>query len=268
MPGAGLPPQVFLTGASSGIGEALAREWARRRRGVRLGLVARRADALARVAADCTRLGAASVACYAVDVNDRAALTAAADAFTGDSALRGGPYIVVANAGLSSGSLTGERVDAAVFERIVRTNVVAMFDTFTPFVPAMRAAGCGTLVGIASVAGARGLPGAGAYSASKAAVINYLESARIELAAGGVRVVTIAPGFVRTAMTVHNPYAMPFLMDAEPFARRAVDAIERGARYATIPWQMGVAAALLRCLPRAVYDAALRRAPRKPRALS
>lgn len=268
MPGAGLPPQVFLTGASSGIGEALAREWARRRRGVRLGLVARRADALARVAADCTRLGAASVACYAVDVNDRAALTAAADAFTGDSALRGGPYIVVANAGLSSGSLTGERVDAAVFERIVRTNVVAMFDTFTPFVPAMRAAGCGTLVGIASVAGARGLPGAGAYSASKAAVINYLESARIELAAGGVRVVTIAPGFVRTAMTVHNPYAMPFLMDAEPFARRAVDAIERGARYATIPWQMGVAAALLRCLPRAVYDTALRRAPRKPRALS
>ena len=255
-------PRVFLTGASSGLGRALALQWARRRPGVRLGLVARRAEALDEVAGQCERLGAAPVARYALDVADRAALSAAADEF----AAAGPVDIVVANAGISAGTVTGERDDAAVFERIVRVNLVAMADTFAPFVPAMRAARAGTLVGIASVAGVRGLPGAGAYSASKAAAIAYLESARVELAPAGVRVVTIAPGYVRTAMTAANPYRMPFLMDADAFARQAVEAIERGVRYKTIPWQMGVVAALLRRLPRPLFDAAFARAPRKPRA--
>lgn len=254
-------PRVFLTGASSGLGEALALQWARRHRGVQLGLAARRAEALARVAADCERLGA-TVGRYALDVQDRAALTRAAEDFADGGLVD----VVVANAGISSGTLAGDPDDADALERIVRTNLLALTDTFAAFVPRMRRAGYGTLVGIASVAGIRGLPGAGAYSASKAAAIAWLESARIELAADGLRVVTIAPGYVRTPMTDGNPYPMPFLMEPAAFAERAVDAIERGARYATIPWQMGVVSALLRLAPRPLFDAALRRAPRKPRA--
>lgn len=253
-------PRVFLTGASSGLGEALALQWAHRHPGVRLGLVARRAEALERVAAGCEKLGA-TVGRYAVDVMDRAALAQAA----GDFEDGGLVDVVVANAGISSGTLAGEPDDADALERIVRTNLLALTDTFAAFAPGMRRAGYGTLVGIASVAGIRGLPGAGAYSASKAAAIAWLESARIELSASGLRVVTIAPGYVRTPMTDGNPYPMPFLMEPAAFAERAVDAIERGARYATIPWQMGVVSALLRTMPRPLFDAAMRRAPRKPR---
>lgn len=253
--------RVFLTGASSGLGRALALEWARRHRGVQLGLAARRADALAHVAADCERLGAV-VECHPVDVRDRAALARAADRFADGGLVD----VVVANAGISSGTLAGEPDDAEALERIVGTNLLALTDTFAAFAPGMRRAGYGTLVGIASVAGIRGLPGAGAYSASKAAVIAWLESARIELAAAGLRVVTIAPGYVRTPMTDGNPYPMPFLMEPAAFAERAVDAIERGVRYATIPWQMGLVSALLRATPRPLFDAAMRRAPRKPRA--
>ena len=254
-------PRVFLTGASSGLGRALALEWARRRPGVQLGLVARRAQVLHEVVDACRRQRAEPVA-YAVDVNDRAALFAAADDFAG----RGAVDFVVANAGISEGTDTAERGDAAAFERTVRTNLVAMFDTFSPFVAAMQSARAGTLVGIASIAGVRGMPGSGAYSASKAAAIAYLESTRIELAPSGVRVVTIVPGFVRTDMTARNAFRMPFLMEPDAFARAALDAIERGARYATIPWQMGVLAGLVRRLPRPLFDAAFARTPRKPRA--
>jgi short-subunit dehydrogenase len=149
----------------------------------------------------------------------------------------------------------------------MRTNVLGMVATFQPFVAPMRARGSGRLVGIASVAGIRGLPGAGAYSASKAAVIAYLESLRVELHGSGVRVVTIAPGYIATPMTELNPYRMPFVLAAPEAARRFARAIERGTSYAVIPWQMGVVAKLLRLLPNALYDRLFAKAPRKPRQL-
>lgn len=252
--------KVFITGASSGLGEALAREYARRAPGAIIGLVARRGSELARVAA---LLPDARVLSFAVDVTDRAALAEAARQFMAQAG--GPPDVVIANAGVSAGTVTGEDGDAAVFARIIEVNVIAMFDTFAPFVPAMRAARAGALVGIASVAGIRGLPGAGAYSASKAAAINYLESLRVELHGSGVDVVTVAPGFVRTPMTARNPYSMPFLIDADAFARRAVDAIGRRRSFVVIPWQMRVVAAVMRALPNAVYDRLAARRPRKPR---
>jgi len=134
-------------------------------------------------------------------------------------------------------------------------------------VPALRGRGTGTLVGIASVAGIRGLPGAGAYSASKAAAIAYLESLRVELRGSGVRVVTLVPGYVRTAMTARNPYRMPFLIDADRFAWHAVDAISRGRPYVIIPWPMRPVAVFLRVMPRWLFDTLFARAPRKPRAV-
>jgi len=197
-------------------------------------------------------------------VGDAAALQAAATDFI---ARCGCPDIVVANAGVSVGTLVDDAADLQAFQRVFQTNVTGMAQTFQPFIAAMKARGSGRLVGIASVAGIRGLPGAGAYSASKAAAITYLEALRGEMRGSGVRVVTIAPGYIATPMTARNPYPMPFLLSADDAARRFARAIERGTSYTVIPWQMGVVAKLLRLLPNPVFDALFARAGRKPRGL-
>lgn len=247
---------VFLTGASSGIGEALAREYAAR--GATLGLVARRDSVLAALA---TALPGRHHT-YACDVTDRDALIAAARAF---EAATGGADVVIANAGISEGVLTEYYEDLEAFRRVMDTNVLALAHTFHPFIAPMRTRGRGTLVGIASVAGIRGLPGSEAYCASKAAAISYCESLRVELRRTGVRVVTVAPGFVRTPLTAKNPYRMPFLMEPADFARRAADRIDAGTSYAVIPWQMGVVAKLLRVLPNWAFDRLMGNRPYKPR---
>jgi NAD(P)-dependent dehydrogenase (short-subunit alcohol dehydrogenase family) len=249
--------RVFITGASSGLGEALAREYAAQ--GAALGLLARRREVLEQLAASLPNPGLHKV--YPADVTDRAALAAAAADFI---ARHGGADIVIANAGVSQGTLTERAEDQAVFDTIFATNVGATVATFAPFIAGMKTQG-GTLVGIGSVAGIRGLPGAGAYSASKAAVLSYCESLRLEMKPYGIRVVTIAPGYVDTPMTRGNPYPMPFLMPAARFAAKASAAIAAGVSYRVIPWQMGVVAKLLRALPNGVYDRAFAGAPRKPR---
>jgi short-subunit dehydrogenase len=172
---------------------------------------------------------------------------------------------VIANAGVSHGTLTEHAGDVDVFRQILEVNVTGMVNTFHPFVAPMRQAGRGTLAGVASVAGYRGLPGAGAYSASKAAAIRYLESLRVEMHGTGVRVATVCPGYIATPMTEKNPYPMPFILTAEEFARRFARALDAGRDYAVIPWQMGLVAKLLAVLPNALYDAAFSRAGRKPR---
>jgi hypothetical protein len=223
-------------------------------------LLARRADALDGLIA---QLPPGSHRRYALDVTDRARLLQAAREFEQAS---GGVDVVIANAGISAGTLTECAEDLPVFERIVATNLLAAIDTFHPFVTPMRQRGRGTLAAIASVAGVRGLPGAGAYCASKAALISYCESLRVELRGSGVRVVTIAPGFVDTPMTAGNPYRMPFLMPAESFARQAAQAIVQGASYRVIPWQMAWLARLLRGVPNWAFDRIVQKRGRKPRA--
>jgi short-subunit dehydrogenase len=249
--------KVFITGASSGIGLAIAAEYARR--GAILGLVARRADALASFQQAHPQN---SISLYPADVRDADALAAAAEQFI---AQHGCPDIVIANAGISQGAVTG-RGDLRAFREVMDVNYFGMVATFEPFAAAMMAARKGTLVGVASVAGVRGLPGSGAYSASKAAAFKYLEALRVEMRPKGVNVVTIAPGYIRTPMTAHNPYPMPFLMDADRFALKVADAIARKTRFAIFPWQMRVVAMLLHVLPRWIYDRAFEKAPRKPRA--
>ncbi len=248
--------RVFLTGASSGIGEALARHYAAR--GATLGLVARRADRLASLEA---ALGT-PVETYAVDVRDLPAMQAAARDFL---ARQGVPDLVIANAGVSHGTLTEFADDVDVFRQILDINVIGMVNTFHPFIVPMREAGRGTLAGVASVAGYRGLPGAGAYSASKAAAIRYCESLRVELRGTGVRVATICPGYIATPMTERNPYPMPFIIPADEFARRFARALDAGRHYAVIPWPMAIVSKLLAILPDAIFDAAFSRAGRKPR---
>jgi short-subunit dehydrogenase len=249
--------RVFLTGASSGLGEALARTYAAK--GATLGLFARREAELARLAA---ALAPATVATYAGDVRQPEDLARAAADFL---ARFGAPDVVVANAGISRGALTDEPGDLPAFRAVLETNVLGMVHTFAPFMAALRAAGSGTLAGVASVGGFRGLPGSGAYCGSKAAVITYLESLRVELRGSGVAVVTLCPGFVATPLTERNPYRMPFLITADKAAALMAGAIARRKAFYVFPWQMAVLGRILRCAPRALYDAAVAGRKRKPR---
>lgn len=249
--------RVFLTGATSGLGEALARHYARE--GATLGLFARRAGELAQLA---ERLAPATVAVYAGDVRDPAALASAAADFV---ARFGAPEIVIANAGVSRGTLTQFAEDVPAFRSVMETNLLGLVHTFQPLLQPMLDARSGALVGIASVAGFRGIPGSGAYSASKAAAITYLESLRVELRGSGVAVVTICPGYIATPLTAKNPYRMPFIMTADQAARLTARAIARRRRFYVLPWQMAMVGWGLRMLPRALFDFAFANTKRKPR---
>lgn len=246
--------RIVITGASSGIGEALARRYASS--GTVLGLIARRPI-------DKSAYAGKAVS-YEVDVADAAALDAAAKDFIERF---GAPDLVIANAGISIGTHGDELGDIDKLSRVLAVNVTGLAATLAAFAPSMRAAGRGTLVGIASVAGFRGLPGAGAYSASKAAAIKWLEALRVELRGTGVSVVCVCPGYIDTPMTRVNRYRMPFLLPADESARRIARAIAARRRLAVIPWQMALVSILFRMIPGFLYDRLGMRAPRKPRDL-
>ena len=259
MPPSPSAPLVFITGASSGIGQALAVRYAQA--GYRLALVARRT---AEVQAWSQTQGWGGDRCvvYHADVADIDSIVSAGKACMDQQGL---PDVVIANAGISVGMDTAEREDLEVLASTLATNNTGLAATFHPFVAAMVARGSGTLVGIASVAAIRGLPGHGAYCASKAAVVAYCESLRGELRPSGVRVVTLLPGYVDTPLTRENRYSMPFLLSAPVFADRAFSAISAQTSYRVIPWQMGVVAKLLRLLPNRLFDRVLAGRARKHR---
>lgn len=178
---------------------------------------------------------------------------------------QGVPDVVIANAGVSIGVDTAYREDLDAMQYLFAVNNLGLAASFHPFIEGMRKRGSGRLVGVASVAGIRGLPGHGAYCASKAGVIAYCESLRGELRPQGVRVTTLLPGYIDTPLTRKNRYAMPFLMQADAFADRAFRAITAGTSYCVIPWPMAWVARLLRLLPNALFDYLLVGRPRKHR---
>lgn len=252
-------PLVYITGASSGIGQALAMRF--HAAGWRLALVARRGAELEQwVRAQ--GYGPDRARIHVADVRDSAAIIAAGRDCI---AAQGLPDAVIANAGISVGMDTADPADIEVMRATFETNLLGMAATFQPFVGPMHERRSGRLVGIASVAGIRGLPGHGAYCASKAATISYCESLRGESRPFGVKVVTLLPGYIDTPLTRANRYSMPFLMPAEAFADRAFRAIVAGDSYRVIPWQMGVVAKLMRLLPNPLYDRLLAGRPRKRR---
>ncbi len=250
--------RVVISGASSGLGLALAHHYLGQ--GAMVGVLARRADCLQGLSKQFPQ----QVYCYPLDVRDSVAVQAAAHNFIVHT---GVPDIVIASAGISVGTLTEYAEDIDVFQQVMDINVLGVMKTFQPFLAPMREAGRGSLVGIASVAGFRGLPGAGAYSASKGALISYMESLRVELRGSGMRVITICPGYIKTPMTAINPYPMPFILQADEAARRIARAIASGRSFAVVPWQMGLVGRVLKLLPNWLYDFVLSRAPRKPRKL-
>ena len=252
-------PLVFITGASSGIGQALAEDYWRA--GYALALVARRTEEIRQWARG---LGIAPEHCaiYGADVALTDSVIAEEQTCIRE---RGLPQVVIANAGISVAMDTAEREDIDLLSQVLAVNTVGTAATFHAFVTPMRTRGSGTLVAVASVAGIRGLPGHAAYCASKAAQIAYGESLRGEMRGSGVHVVTLCPGYVDTPLTRENRYPMPFLMPAAAFARRARRAIDAKKTLAVIPWQMALVARLLRMLPNWVFDWALAGQPRKQR---
>ena len=248
--------RLVITGASSGLGLALAQHYLEQ--GAVVGVIARRAELLQPLCDQFPR----QVHCYPLDVRNTAAMQAAAQDFIAHAGM---PDIVIANAGTSVGTLTEYAEDIDTFQQVMDINVLGVVKTFQPFLQVMRDAGRGSLVGIASVAGFRGLPGASAYSASKAALISYLESLRVELRGSGVHVVTICPGYIKTPMTAINPYPMPFILPADKAARRIARVISSGKSFAVVPWQMALVGRLLKLLPNWLYDLLFSKAPHKPR---
>lgn len=241
-------PLVFITGASSGIGQALAARYLSE--GWRVALLARREAAMVQWVSE-QGVSADRVRVYGADVRDDAQVLQAAQRCLAEM---GVPDVVVANAGISVGVDLSLAEDLPVLRDLYQTNVLAMAATFQPFIAPMVQRGSGTLVGVASVASARGLPGHAGYCGSKAAVVAMCETLRGELVPQGVKVVTLTPGYIDTPLTRENDYPMPFLMTPEAFAQRAFKAIERGARQVVIPWPMGVVYQVLRCLPDAWLD--------------
>ncbi len=250
---------VFITGASSGIGQALA--WQYHQAGYSLALVARR-TAQVRSWIDERHIATERCQVYGADVSIADSIVAA-----GQECLerQGLPDVVIACAGISFGVDTAERQDIDVIARTFAVNNTGTAATFHPFVRPMIKRGSGVLVGISSVNGVRGFPGHGANCPSKAAMISYCECLRGELRGSGVKVVTLCPGYIDTPLTRKNTYSMPFLMQADQFAAKAFRAIEAGASYRVIPWQMGVLAKLLRLLPNSWFDKVFAGRPRKPR---
>ena len=259
---------IFITGASSGIGKALAYEYAKRYTNTQstIGLVARHSEYLQQLATELQDQYKITCAIYPLDVRDSSALSEASQDFI---TRFGAPNIVIANAGVSRGTLTELKEDITAFQAIFDINVMGMMHTFQPFIAALKLAAAkgeaAQLVGIASVAGIRGIPGSGAYSASKAAVISYCESLRTEMQHYNIAVSTIVPGYIRTPMTDLNQYKMPFLMDANVFAQKFANAVKAKVRFKIIPWQMGWVARFMRFIPPFLWDFAMKKAPHKKR---
>jgi len=259
--------RVLITGASSGLGAALATAYAEQySQKLVLALCGRNETALQALAERLNQQHQTTCVIYCVDVRVAAQMQSMAQDFLNRF---GTPHIVIGNAGVSRGTLTEYAEDIPAFQAVFETNVMGLVHTFQPLIEAMKTAAKqgepAQLVGIASVAGIRGLPGSGAYSASKAAAITYLESLRVEMQLYGIAVTTIAPGYIRTPMTDINIYSMPFLMDANVFAHKALRAIAAQRRFTIIPWQMSIVARLMRLLPACIWDFIMKKAPHKAR---
>ena len=247
---------AVLTGACGGLGQALARELIGQ--GAAVALVGLHEPSLQALAA----LAPQRCAVYTPDVADSAAVQAMAADWMARS---GTPDLVIANAGVAGGYDTAEADDLAVLRRMLEINLLGAATTFQPFVKAMRAQRRGALVGVASIAGWRGMPGNGAYCASKGGLIRYLESLRAELRGEQLVVSTVSPGYLRTALTAGNRFAMPGLMEPQAAARALLAGVARGRPHIVLPARIGWLARLLNMLPDALHDRLLLGQPRKPR---
>ena len=250
--------RAVITGACGGLGQSLARHLLGSGAQVALvGLNHPPLEALQALAPERCRI-------YTPDVSNAQAMQAmAADCLQH----WGAPDLVVANAGVAGGFETSDPADLAVMRRMLEINLLGVATTFQPFLQAMlNSQRPGALVGVASVAGWRGMPGNGAYCASKAGLIAYLQSLRAELRPTRLTVHTISPGYLRTALTAGNTFAMPGLLEPDEAARDLLHGVAQGREHIVLPRRIGWLSQALSLLPVRWHDRILLGQPRKPRA--
>ena len=239
---------VFLTGASSGIGEALALEMAKR--GAILGLLARRESLLRDLSAKCERLGTAARA-FPCDITDEYSVNDAAQTLRNEF---GKIDVLVANAGIGGGGGHAKDLKPQDFRRVIDTNLVGSVNAVSAVLPQMLDRNDGQIVAISSLAGFRGLPKSAAYCASKAGMTAYFESVRLDVQRKGVSVTIIQPGFIKTPLTSGRKNKMPFLMELEDSVPLFLKAIEKKKKFAAFPWQLATFVRAGRMFPAWLYD--------------
>ncbi len=239
---------VFLTGASSGIGEALALELAKQ--GAILGLLARRESLLRDLVAKCERKGTAARA-FACDITDEYSVRDAAESLRQEF---GKIDVLIANAGIGGKTMHAKDVKPQDFRRVVDTNLMGAVNSVTAVLPDMIEKGNGQIVAISSLAGFRGLPKSAAYCASKAGMTAYFESVRLDVQNRGVSVTIIQPGFIKTPLTSGRAAKMPFLMELEDSIPLFLKAIEKKKKFAAFPWQLATLVRAGKIFPAWLYD--------------
>ncbi len=238
---------AWVVGGSSGIGAAVARELVCR--GATVAVSARREDQLQAVAGG-------DMLVLPADVTDAASVSAAAARVRQEL----GPIdLAVLSAGYWK-QMDPSNWDTELFDKHMQVNLTGMSNALAAVLPGMLRRRSGTIAGIASIAGYRGLAGAEAYGATKAAQINLLESLRVHLARTGVHVTTVCPGFVRTDLTAGNPFPMPFIIEADQAARSICDGLERGRAEIVFPAPMALLAKATRIVPARAWTALWRSA--------
>jgi short-subunit dehydrogenase len=233
---------AVITGASSGIGRSLARQFGAE--GCKVGLIARRRESLETLAEQVRQAGGTAATATA-DVGDRGQTVAAV---RGLADRLGSVDLLVANAGFTAGTQI-DPLNTGDLEDLIRVNYLGVIYAIEAVLPEMLRRGQGHLAAVSSIAAYRGMPGKSGYCASKAAVNVFLEGLRVQLRDRGVAVTTICPGFVRTPLTAANPYPMPWLLDADEAARRILRALRRRQKVYNFPWQWALAIKLVRWLP-------------------
>ncbi|MEP7213795.1 MAG: SDR family NAD(P)-dependent oxidoreductase [Acidobacteriota bacterium] len=239
---------ILLTGASSGIGEALAVAFAKS--GAVVGLVARRGELLVEVAERCEAAGG-TARVFACDVTDEAAVNSAAESFRAEF---GHIDIMIANAGIGGNDAETRSLKPAAVKKVIDINLMGAVNAVSAVLPAMRERGSGQLVAISSLAGFRGLPKSAAYSASKAAMTAFFESVRLDTIGTGVSVTIIQPGFIKTPLTSGRENKMPFVMELDDAIPHFLNAIEKRKRFAAFPWQLATIVRAGKFMPGWLYD--------------
>jgi short-subunit dehydrogenase len=235
----------MITGASSGIGEGLARDLSGR--GARLGLVARRAEALERIIREDTE---SRMIPLVADVRDALAVNEAVARLRHQL----GPIdVLIANAGIGT-TTRAPNFDSTIVADVMNTNVMGAANCIAAVAPEMVARGSGQLVAISSLAAYRGLPASAAYCASKAGLSAFVESIRLDLKGTGVAVTIIHPGFIKTPLTAGREADMPFLMELQDAVKKIVGAIEKKKKSYAFPWQLASIVRLGMIMPNALYD--------------
>lgn len=252
---------ILITGASSGIGAELAHILGRE--GATLALLARRADALRQVADRCVAAGAKEPLVLACDIADS---QAAQEAMTEVIRKLGVPHAVVANAGTGATQFAPD-ITIKAYKRVMDVNIIGIGNTLIPFLKPMTERGSGQLIAVSSLGAYRGMPGSAAYSASKAAVVIFMEGLQVDLRGTGVNVLTVLPGFVATPMTAPNRFRMPFLLQADEAAEVIASAIDRNrAGRLAFPWQTQILMGALKRLPDSTFQWLMAKmAPKKDR---